>query len=219
MSYNPGGYGTPPAFPSADPYGTPGGGYNPGYGAPPGPPPSGYGPPQGPPPPHFPGSPSPQFPGQSSYGPPTGPPPPIERASYPGQQYHQQHHQAPHHQGQHHQQGGYPGQYAPPPGPPSFAPPPGPPSFAPPSGPPPFGHSPSYAPRLGLLPCRPRLSNTMARNSRIHAMEWLVRGAAPNDSLFFHYSGHGGQTKDLDGDEGDGEDEGFGYCWLSGDCL
>ncbi|KAJ7016676.1 peptidase C14, caspase domain-containing protein, partial [Mycena alexandri] len=41
----------------------------------------------------------------------------------------------------------------------------------------------------------------------IHAMEWLVRGAAPNDSLFFHYSGHGGQTKDLDGDEGDGEDE------------
>ena len=29
----------------------------------------------------------------------------------------------------------------------------------------------------------------------------------PNDSLFFHYSGHGGQTKDLDGDEGDGYDE------------
>ncbi|KAG6879553.1 Ca(2+)-dependent cysteine protease [Termitomyces sp. T32_za158] len=41
----------------------------------------------------------------------------------------------------------------------------------------------------------------------ISAMQWLVRGAAPNDSLFFHYSGHGGQTKDLDGDEADGYDE------------
>ncbi|KAG7089544.1 Ca(2+)-dependent cysteine protease [Marasmius oreades] len=41
----------------------------------------------------------------------------------------------------------------------------------------------------------------------IQAMQWLVRGAAPNDSLFFHYSGHGGQTKDLDGDEEDGSDE------------
>ncbi|KIK45221.1 hypothetical protein CY34DRAFT_554404 [Suillus luteus UH-Slu-Lm8-n1] len=41
----------------------------------------------------------------------------------------------------------------------------------------------------------------------LRAMEWLVRGASPNDSLFFHYSGHGGQTKDLDGDEEDGYDE------------
>jgi len=38
-------------------------------------------------------------------------------------------------------------------------------------------------------------------------MRWLVNGAQPNDSLFFHYSGHGGQTKDKDGDEGDGYDE------------
>ncbi|KAI0342819.1 hypothetical protein BDW22DRAFT_1428962 [Trametopsis cervina] len=41
----------------------------------------------------------------------------------------------------------------------------------------------------------------------IAAMQWLVRDARPNDSLFFHYSGHGGQTKDTDGDEGDGYDE------------
>jgi len=41
----------------------------------------------------------------------------------------------------------------------------------------------------------------------ISAMQWLVRDAKPNDSLFFHYSGHGGQTKDLDGDEDDGYDE------------
>ncbi|KAI0033065.1 peptidase C14, caspase domain-containing protein, partial [Vararia minispora EC-137] len=41
----------------------------------------------------------------------------------------------------------------------------------------------------------------------VRAMQWLVQGAQPNDALFFHYSGHGGQTKDLDGDEADGYDE------------
>ncbi|KAK7707135.1 Ca(2+)-dependent cysteine protease [Diaporthe eres] len=41
----------------------------------------------------------------------------------------------------------------------------------------------------------------------LRAMNWLVANAQPNDSLFLHYSGHGGQTKDLDGDEGDGFDE------------
>ncbi|KAG6842334.1 Ca(2+)-dependent cysteine protease [Blastosporella zonata] len=45
------------------------------------------------------------------------------------------------------------------------------------------------------------------RENIIAAMQWLIRDAAPNDSLFFHYSGHGGQTKDLDGDEADGFDE------------
>ncbi|KDQ26004.1 hypothetical protein PLEOSDRAFT_62053 [Pleurotus ostreatus PC15] len=45
------------------------------------------------------------------------------------------------------------------------------------------------------------------RDNIIHAMRWLVSDAQPNDSLFFHYSGHGGQTKDLDGDEEDGFDE------------
>ena len=57
-------------------------------------------------------------------------------------------------------------------------------------------------------------------------MQWLVRNASPHDALFFHCkpvsfmayisflfllmldSGHGGQTKDLDGDEADGFDEG-----------
>merc|ERR1740123_2350235 len=44
----------------------------------------------------------------------------------------------------------------------------------------------------------------------IEGMQWLVEGAQPNDSLFFHYSGHGGQTADrpdLAGDEVDGSDE------------
>jgi hypothetical protein len=45
------------------------------------------------------------------------------------------------------------------------------------------------------------------RDNIIRAMHWLVSGAQTNDSLFLHYSGHGGQTKDLDGDEDDGYDE------------
>ena len=34
-----------------------------------------------------------------------------------------------------------------------------------------------------------------------------MKDAKPKDSLFLHYSGHGGSTKDLDGDEEDGQDE------------
>ena len=45
------------------------------------------------------------------------------------------------------------------------------------------------------------------RQNILEAMSWLVRGAQPNDSLFFHYSGHGGQAKDTNGDEEDGYDE------------
>lgn len=41
----------------------------------------------------------------------------------------------------------------------------------------------------------------------LQAMQWLVNGAETNDTLFLHYSGHGGQTEDLDGDEDDGYDE------------
>lgn len=45
------------------------------------------------------------------------------------------------------------------------------------------------------------------RKNIIACMKWLVKDAQPNDALFFHYSGHGGQTRDLDGDEIDGYDE------------
>ncbi|KAJ7605194.1 caspase domain-containing protein [Roridomyces roridus] len=45
------------------------------------------------------------------------------------------------------------------------------------------------------------------RQNIIDAMHWLVQGARTHDALFFHYSGHGGQTPDLDGDEPDGYDE------------
>ena len=45
------------------------------------------------------------------------------------------------------------------------------------------------------------------RRNIIEGMNWLVRGAQPNDSLFFHYSGHGSQKQDEDGDEVDATDE------------
>jgi len=41
----------------------------------------------------------------------------------------------------------------------------------------------------------------------INGMRWLVEGAKPGDSLFFHYSGHGGTAKDSETDEIDGFDE------------
>lgn len=41
----------------------------------------------------------------------------------------------------------------------------------------------------------------------LNAMRWLVNGANAHDALFLHYSGHGGRTRDLDGDEPDGWDD------------
>ncbi|KAF9477283.1 hypothetical protein BDN70DRAFT_116374 [Pholiota conissans] len=45
------------------------------------------------------------------------------------------------------------------------------------------------------------------RKEMFHAMGWLVSNAQPHDSLFFHYSGHGGQSPDASGKEVDGMDE------------
>ncbi|KAF4566519.1 Metacaspase [Pleurotus pulmonarius] len=53
----------------------------------------------------------------------------------------------------------------------------------------------------------PDPSKLPTRSNILQAMKWLVRSGKPHDSLFFHYSGHGGQTPDLDGDEIDGFDE------------
>jgi metacaspase-1 len=39
------------------------------------------------------------------------------------------------------------------------------------------------------------------------ALNWLVQGCQAGDSLVFHYSGHGKQQKDENGDEIDGFDE------------
>ncbi|KAI9454194.1 caspase domain-containing protein [Russula earlei] len=45
------------------------------------------------------------------------------------------------------------------------------------------------------------------RMNLLNAMRWLVEDAHPDDALFIHYSGHGGRTRDHDGDESDGFDE------------
>ncbi|KDR79563.1 hypothetical protein GALMADRAFT_243660 [Galerina marginata CBS 339.88] len=45
------------------------------------------------------------------------------------------------------------------------------------------------------------------RKEMFNAMGWLVKGAQMHDSLFFHYSGHGGQSPDASGKEADGMDE------------
>ncbi|KAI9223627.1 peptidase C14, caspase domain-containing protein [Blastocladiella britannica] len=45
------------------------------------------------------------------------------------------------------------------------------------------------------------------RKNMISGMQWLVKDAAPGDSLVMHFSGHGSQTRDFDGDEDDGMDE------------
>ena len=47
----------------------------------------------------------------------------------------------------------------------------------------------------------------ITRKNIITAMQWLVSDLQSGDSLFFHYSGHGGQARDVDGDEYDGFDE------------
>ncbi|KAG8922039.1 Ca(2+)-dependent cysteine protease [Tulasnella sp. 418] len=49
--------------------------------------------------------------------------------------------------------------------------------------------------------------NYPSKANIIRAMLWLVQDARSNDSLFFHFSGHGGFVKDKDGDEEDGYDE------------
>jgi len=46
-----------------------------------------------------------------------------------------------------------------------------------------------------------------SRKNMFDAMKWLVKDAKAHDSLFFHYSGHGGQVKDETGKECDGMDE------------
>lgn len=39
------------------------------------------------------------------------------------------------------------------------------------------------------------------------ALHWLVQGCQSGDSLVFHYSGHGSQQRNYNGDELDGYDE------------
>ncbi|KAM3294128.1 hypothetical protein ACQJBY_037185 [Aegilops geniculata] len=48
---------------------------------------------------------------------------------------------------------------------------------------------------------------TPTKSNILLAMRWLVHGCSSGDSLVFHFSGHGDQVRDDDGDERDGKDE------------
>ena len=48
---------------------------------------------------------------------------------------------------------------------------------------------------------QPTFSNIMS------AFDWIVRQSQPGDTVWIHYSGHGGRLEDQDGDEEDGYDE------------
>lgn len=45
------------------------------------------------------------------------------------------------------------------------------------------------------------------RKNILKSMQWLVQDAKPGDNLLFFFAGHGGQSRDRDGDEEDGQDE------------
>ncbi|KAH6904089.1 metacaspase-1 [Coprinopsis sp. MPI-PUGE-AT-0042] len=58
-----------------------------------------------------------------------------------------------------------------------------------------------------LLTDDDRNNKKPSRRAIFEAAMWLVQGAKRDDSLFFHYSGHGGQAEDASGREADGQDE------------
>jgi hypothetical protein len=62
--------------------------------------------------------------------------------------------------------------------------------------------------RMQILTDDVNFANAAPTASNIfNAMQWLLADMQPGDSLFFHFSGHGGQLEDDDGDEDDGFDE------------
>lgn len=52
-----------------------------------------------------------------------------------------------------------------------------------------------------------RNEQATAENIRQEFENWLIKGTEPGDRIFFHYSGHGSQVVDKNGDEKDGWDE------------
>ncbi|CCE72588.1 Piso0_000174 [Millerozyma farinosa CBS 7064] len=68
-----------------------------------------------------------------------------------------------------------------------------------------FGYS--YDDMVILTDDQREMARVPTKENILRAMQWLVKDARPNDSLVFHYSGHGGVTKDLDGDEESGFDD------------
>jgi len=65
---------------------------------------------------------------------------------------------------------------------------------------------------MGFIPANATslqiLTNAQASKAKIQAgLNWLLKGARAGDLLVFHYSGHGSQVPDTNGDEPDGWDE------------
>lgn len=76
----------------------------------------------------------------------------------------------------------------------------------------------AFLPRFGFIPTNVTILTDDQQHplriptydNIIGAMRWLVEGAKAGDSLFLHYSGHGGTQRDVgnqNGDEEDGYDE------------
>lgn len=59
----------------------------------------------------------------------------------------------------------------------------------------------------GFTDVRMLLDNDATTVNMIAELEWLVAGAQAGDILYFHYSGHGSQMRDQNGEEADGLDE------------
>jgi metacaspase-1 len=72
-----------------------------------------------------------------------------------------------------------------------------------------FGFGPENTTVMTDKPCGIAGVTTMppTRRNILSGMRQLVAGSQPGDSLFFHFSGHGGQVRDVSGDEDDGYDE------------
>jgi hypothetical protein len=61
--------------------------------------------------------------------------------------------------------------------------------------------------QYGFKNKRKLLDNQATTHNILKGLKWLVAKANPGDTLFFHYSGHGSQMADVNGDEKDGLDE------------
>ena len=61
--------------------------------------------------------------------------------------------------------------------------------------------------RYSFSNIRKLLDNNATTQNILDGLEWLVADAVPGDTLYFHYSGHGSQMYDRNGDEVDGLDE------------
>ena len=49
---------------------------------------------------------------------------------------------------------------------------------------------------VSLVDDHPDFNFQPTRQNILNAIRWLVGGARPGDSLFFHFSGHGGRVPD-----------------------